>query len=95
MWLEFYRDIDARRQVQPCQRVDSLRSGFKYVNQAFVSPNFKMFSGVFVHMGSANHTETADVSWQRDWPGDTRPGPFGRLYYLSSGEVQHLMVERF
>jgi len=35
------------------------------------------------------------VSWQRDWPGDTRPGPFGRLYYLSSGEVQHLMVERF
>src|SRR5512140_2437159 len=47
-YLDFYLNINARRQIEPHEHIDRLGIWIENIDQAVMSPNFKVLVRVFV-----------------------------------------------
>src|ERR1051326_2515577 len=63
--LELDFDVDASRDVEAHQGVDSFGGGLQDVDQPLMSTHLELFPGVLVDEWAANHSESLDASRQR------------------------------
>src|SRR5437764_9022647 len=89
--LELDLDVDARRQVEPHQRVDRLRRGRVDVDQALVRTHLEVLARVLVLEGRADHAVDVLLGRQRHGTGDGGAGALGRVHDVARRLV-HLLV---
>src|SRR6185503_20229686 len=89
---ELNLDVDARREVEPHQRVDGLRRGVEDVDEPLVGAHLEVLARVLVLVRRADDAVHVLLGRQRHGPDDPGPGARHRLDDLPSGCVDRLVV---
>lgn len=88
-------DIYTSRKIKHFQFIDGVSSGLNDVYEAFVSPNFKLIHGLFVHMDRTIDAELFNPGGNWNWTRDPRTGSFGRFHDVLGGLIDGSVVKAF
>ena len=85
-------DIDAGWEVELLELIDGFSRGLDDIDQALMRALLESFLGFLVRVRGALDGKALDAGWQRDGPGDARPGAFDRVGNVAGGLVYDPVV---
>jgi hypothetical protein len=88
-------DVNASRQIEFHQRIDSLLSRLEDVQESLVGPNFELFARLFVYMRRSENAILIDYSGKRDRTTNRGACPLRRVYDLPNGLIENAVIESF